>query len=122
MDAKLFIPQEWNDDPARCKRVHIPKKEYEKHKTRHQHCLEMLDEQGEKLPYQCRISEMQTGDDELGKSSSFRRELRKRNEKYILAVPCNTNIRDFDLVPEYKRVAGRFRRESFIAWTTGRIS
>ena len=97
VNGKLFIPQEWNDDPARCKRAHVPKEEYKKHKTRHQHCLEMLDHQGGLLPH-----EWITGDDELGKSSGFRWELRKRDEKYVLAVPCNTNVRDKDLAPEYK--------------------
>lgn len=97
VNGKLFIPQEWNDDPVRCEKAHIPKQEYEQHKTRHQHCLEMLDHQGEFLPHA-----WITGDDELGRSAWFRRELRKRNEKYVLAVPCDTNIRDLDLVPEYK--------------------
>ena len=49
VNAKLFIPQEWNDNPARCKRARIPEKEYKKHKTRHQHCLEMYKEQGKLL-------------------------------------------------------------------------
>jgi SRSO17 transposase len=96
VNAKLFIPLEWNDDPVRCQRAHIPEYEYEKHKTRHRHCLEMLDEQGELLPHK-----WITGDDELGKSSSFRRELRKRNEKYVLAVPCNTTVRNLENTPEY---------------------
>ena len=43
VNAKLFIPQEWNDNPARCHRAKIPQSEYETHKTRHEHCLEMLD-------------------------------------------------------------------------------
>lgn len=55
-----------------------------------------LDEQGKKLPHQ-----WITGDDELGRSSSFRRALRKRNEPYILAVPSNTAVRDLEDVPEY---------------------
>jgi SRSO17 transposase len=97
VNAKLFIPQEWNDDPARCERAHIPKEEYAKHKTRHQHCLEMLDEQGDLLPHQ-----WIAGDDELGKSSSFRRELRKRNEQYVLAVPSNTTVCDWKIVLKYK--------------------
>jgi len=96
INAKLFIPQEWNDNPMRCEMAHIPKEEYEKHKTRHEHCLEMLDHQGEWLTHA-----WITGDDELGKSSWFRKELRKRNEKYVLAVPCNTNIRDLEMRPEY---------------------
>jgi len=94
--AKLFIPQEWNDDPARCERALIPKEEYERHKTRHEHCLEMLDEQGALLPHS-----WVTGDDELGKSNWFRRVLRQRDEQYCLAVPSDTNVRDLDNVPEY---------------------
>jgi SRSO17 transposase len=97
VNAKLFIPQEWNDDPARCERAHIPEEEYRKHKTRHQHCLEMLDQQGKFLPHQ-----WIAGDDELGKSSSFRQELRKRNEQYVLAVPCNTTVCDWKIVLKYK--------------------
>jgi len=96
VNAKLFIPQEWNDDPARCERARIPKEEYERHKTRHEHCLEMLDEQGALLPHA-----WITGDDELGKSSWFRRALRQRDEQYCLAVPSDTNVRDLDNVPEY---------------------
>jgi len=96
VNAKLFIPQEWNDDPARCKRAHIPEKEYRKHKTRHQHCLEMYKEQSELLPHQ-----WVAGDDEIGKVSSFRRALRKCTVKYVLAVPCNTKVRDLEQVPKY---------------------
>jgi len=96
VNAKLFIPQEWNDDPGRCERARIPVEEYLRHKTRHEHCLEMLDEQGEWLPHQ-----WVAGDDELGKSSGFRQKLRLRNEKYCLAVPSDTNVRDLNNVPEY---------------------
>ena len=49
VNAKLFIPQEWNDNPARCRNAWIPEKEYRQHKTRHKHCLEML-KQGKLLP------------------------------------------------------------------------
>ena len=56
----------------------------------------MLDEQGKLLPHK-----WVTGDDELGKSSSFRRALRQRDEQYCLAVPSDTNVRDLDNVPEY---------------------
>jgi len=96
VNARLFIPQEWNDDPARCRRAHVPEKEYKKHKTRHRHCLEMYKEQSKLLPHQ-----WIAGDDELGKSSPFRREWRKRKKKYVLAVPCNTTVRDLERTPEY---------------------
>jgi len=93
VNAKLFIPQEWNDNPARCKRARIPEKEYKKHKTRHQHCLEMYKEQGKLLPHK-----WVAGDDELGRSSPFRRALRKRKVKYVLAVPCNTTVLGWELL------------------------
>jgi SRSO17 transposase len=43
-----------------------------------------------------------TGDDEMGRSSRFRAELRRVNEPYLLAVPSNTTIRDLEgAVPEW---------------------
>jgi SRSO17 transposase len=43
-----------------------------------------------------------TGDDEMGRSSRFRAELRRLNEPYLLAVPSNTTVRDLEgAVPEW---------------------
>jgi hypothetical protein len=56
----------------------------------------MLKEQGKLLPHK-----WVAGDDEIGKVSSFRRALRNRNENYVLAVPCNTLVRDLENVPKY---------------------
>jgi SRSO17 transposase len=39
------------------------------------------------------------GDDEMGRSSSFRRDLRDLQEQYLLAVPSNTYIRDLESEP-----------------------
>jgi hypothetical protein len=36
------------------------------------------------------------GDDEMGRPAWFRRELRGRGERYLLAVPSNTTIRDLE--------------------------
>ena len=36
------------------------------------------------------------GDDEFGRASAFRAELRWRRLRYLLDVPCNTLIRDLD--------------------------
>jgi len=58
-------------------------------RTRHELILEMLEERGPSLPHAW-IS----GDDELGRSSWFRQELRSRHECYLLAVPSNTAVRD----------------------------
>jgi len=49
-----------------------------------------------------------TGDDELGRHSRFRRELRERGERYVLGVPCTTTMRDLEAPwPAYQ---GRGRR------------
>ena len=57
--------------------------------TRHQLALEMLAESGAALPHT-----WITGDDEMGRPSGFRQELRALGQRYLLAVPSNTTIRD----------------------------
>ena len=49
-----------------------------------------------------------TGDDELGRHTRFRQELRERGERYVLGVPCTTTMRDLEAPwPAYQ---GRGRR------------
>jgi hypothetical protein len=44
-----------------------------------------------------------TGDDELGRHTWFRHDLRERGERYVLGVPCITTIRDLEApLPEYQ--------------------
>lgn len=94
-DARLYLPREWADDSVRREKCGIPG--HIEFQTRHELCLEMLDLNGDTLPHA-----WITGDDEMGRSSTFRRELRKRKEQYILAVPSNTSIRDLEgPVPEW---------------------
>jgi len=54
----------------------------------------MLKEHGEKLPHT-----WIAGDDEMGRPSWFRRRLGRLNERYLLAVPSNTLIRDLHVDP-----------------------
>jgi len=56
--------------------------------------LDMLKNNGEYLPHN-----WIAGDDEMGRSSRFRRDLRGLDEQYLLAVPSNTGIRDLDSEP-----------------------
>ena len=53
--------------------------------TRRQLCLEMLEEVSQLLPQWWIM-----GDDEMGRSSSFRRELRTSQERYLLPVLSKT--------------------------------
>jgi SRSO17 transposase len=101
VNTRLYLPKEWANDRARRKGAGVPKAV--KFRTRHELALEMLDEQGSLLPHS-----WVAGDDEMGRSSGFRRDLQGRGERYLLAVPSNTLARDLDEPPpEY---AGRGRR------------
>jgi len=93
VDTQLYLPQEWTSDKKRMKQAGVPKAS-QRHRTRHELCLELLGRHGESLPHS-----WVTGDDEMGRPADFRRELRDRNERYLLAVPSNTTIRDLEVAP-----------------------
>jgi SRSO17 transposase len=54
----------------------------------------MLQEHGAVLPHA-----WVTGDDEMGRNSYFREQLRGMNEQYLLDVPANTLVRDLNTAP-----------------------
>jgi SRSO17 transposase len=89
VNMRLYLPEEWTKDKKRCKRAGVPKEIG--FRTRHELALEMLRENGDRLPHQ-----WVAGDDEMGRNSHFREELRTMGERYLLAVPCNTLVRDLD--------------------------
>ena len=92
VNARLYLPEDWAQDRARRKAAGVPKNV--RFQTRHEQALEMLDEQGRLLP-----QAWVTGDDEMGRSAHFRRDLNDRGERYLLAVPCNMLIRDLEAEP-----------------------
>jgi SRSO17 transposase len=87
VDVRLYLPKEWTRRKRRLRKAGVP--EDVGFRTRHELMLEMLEERGPLLPHA-----WVAGDDELGRSSWFRQELRARNECYLLAVPSNTLVRD----------------------------
>ena len=89
VDVRLYLPKGWAKDRMRRRRCGIP--QAVRYRTRHELALEMLRETGPLLPHG-----WVTGDDEMGRSSRFRAELRRLNEPYLLAVPSNTTIRDLE--------------------------
>jgi SRSO17 transposase len=89
VDMRLYLPREWAQDSRRRDKCHVPR--LVRYRSRHELCLEMLDEQGHLLPHQ-----WIAGDDELGRSGVFRRDLHERGERYLLAVPANTRVRDLE--------------------------
>lgn len=106
VNMRLYLPKEWATDRARCKAAGVPKQV--RFQTRHQQALEMLQEQGQLLPHG-----WVAGDDEMGRNSSFRRDLHERGEQYLLAVPCDTLIRDLDAEPPASPGRGRARKTPF---------
>jgi SRSO17 transposase len=108
VDVRLYLPRQWARQKRRRKKAGIPNAI--RFRTRHELFLEMLDQRGPVLPHAW-IS----GDDELGRCSWFRQELRTRGERYLLAVPSNTAVRDLtEPDPPYGGRGGRpkvpFRR------------
>jgi SRSO17 transposase len=101
VDVRLYLPKEWAKDKDRRTRAGVPKEV--RFRTRHELALEMLDGSGPRLPHA-----WVSGDDEMGRCSWFRKELRHRQEGYLLAVPSNTAVRDLTAAaPPY---TGRGRR------------
>jgi SRSO17 transposase len=92
VDTRLYLPKEWTTDKQRRKKAGVPTGI--RYRTRHQLCLEMLKEQGDKLPHA-----WITGDDEMGRPAWFRRRLDRLHEQYLLAVPSSTLVRDLEVDP-----------------------
>ena len=101
LDFRLSLPTEWARNRQRRQECHVPSDV--RYQTRQEQCLEMLAAWGDQVPHG-----WVTGDDELGRHTRFRQELRKRGERYVLGVPCTTTMRDLEApLPAY---AGRGRR------------
>lgn len=87
--TRLYLPEEWIKDKKRREKCAIPKEV--RYQTRHELALEMLRIHGSRLPHT-----WIAGDDEMGHATWFREALRKQGERYLLAIPFNTTIRDLN--------------------------
>jgi hypothetical protein len=105
-DFRLYLPQGWAGDRRRRSEAGVPKDV--RFRTRHELALRMLDEHGGLLPHR-----WVAGDDEMGRSSWFRRQLRQRGERYLLAVPGNTLVHDLVSEPPHPG-QGRRKRGPFV--------
>src|SRR5438128_521708 len=112
LDFRFSRHEEWARDKQRRPACHVPTAVRDH--PRPEQCVKRLDAWGKPVPHR-----WVTGDDELGRPTRFRQELRARGERYVLGVPCTTTMRDLETpVPAY---AGRGRRpkapgQSVIAW------
>jgi SRSO17 transposase len=92
VDFRLYLPREWAKDRKRRKKAGVPKEV--KGQTRHDLALEMLARRGPSLPHG-----WVAGDDEMGRPAWFRQRLAADKERYLLAVPSNTSLRDLEAEP-----------------------
>ncbi len=89
VDFRLYLPREWVNDKKRRKKAGVPKDV--PYKTRHELALEILGRHGSVLPHG-----WVAGDDEMGRPAWFRQRLARDRQRYFLAVPSNTTIRDLE--------------------------
>lgn len=99
VDTRLFLTQARAKDKQHRKKCRVPQEV--RFQTRLDLALDMLTEKGSLLPHA-----WIAGDDEFGRSTQFRRDLRGMNEQYLLAVPSNTLIRDLEAEPPLYRGRG----------------
>jgi SRSO17 transposase len=101
VDTRLYLPKGWARSRKRRAKAGVPAEV--KFRTRHELALEMLDQHVAALPHG-----WVAGDDEMGKVPEFRGQLQTRGERYLLAVPSNTLVRD--LAAEPPPYSGRGRQ------------
>jgi len=107
VDERLYLPKSWAHDKKRRKKCGVPKEV--RYQTRHALALDMLENNRALLPHQ-----WITGDDEMGRSSGFRRDLRGLGEQYLLAVPSDTGIRDLESAPPAYSGCGAPAKQPFM--------
>jgi SRSO17 transposase len=103
LDRRLYLPQDWADDPRRRQKCHIPQDV--KFQEAWRIAVDLLERCRRDLPHA-----WVTGDDEMGRPVQFRGWLRKHRERYVLDVPCNTSVRDLECRRPRRRRAGRGRK------------
>jgi SRSO17 transposase len=103
LDRRLYLPEEWAGDESRREKCHVPPDV--KFPEEWRIALDLLDRSLPGLAHGWIV-----GDDELGRAAAFRAALRRRKDRYVLDVPCNTLVRDLERRRPRRRHAGRGRK------------
>ena len=85
LDARLYLPEDWANDPVRREETHVP--DDVEYKKKWEMILDMLDDWRSDIPHSCIVA-----DGEFGRCSAFRKKLVELGETYILDVPCNSML------------------------------
>jgi SRSO17 transposase len=90
VDAKLYLPAEWTNDPARCRRFHVPENTVFQTKT--EIAIDLLDQAiTRSLPIRAVL-----GDAGYGRNPDLVEAIEKRGIPYLLAVPACFGVRKID--------------------------
>ena len=87
LDRQLYLPRDWAEDPRRRQAAHVPAAVTFRESWRIG--LDLLDRAAADVPFG-----WVAGDDEFGRASALRAQLRLRRLRYVLDVPANTLVRD----------------------------
>jgi SRSO17 transposase len=113
LDARLYLPPERAVDSVHRLKTHVPQEVVFQEGWRLS--LDLLRTTGRQLPHPWVV-----GDDEFGRASDFRAQLRLCRERYVLDVPCTTTVRDLSERRPPTHPGGRARLplfEQVRAWT-----
>jgi SRSO17 transposase len=103
LDRRLYLPKDWATDKARRAECHVPGSV--RFQERWRMGLKMIDAHGQQVPHRWVVA-----DDEFGRVQAFRAGLRKREEPYVLDVPCSTLVRDLQGRRPARRPGSKSRR------------
>lgn len=87
LDCQLYLPVEWAKDQERRAATYVPRDVRFQEKWRI--ALDLVDRCAKEVKHG-----WVTGDDEFGRVTEFRAQLRVRRERYVVDVPCNTLVRE----------------------------
>src|SRR3954447_23813649 len=103
LDRRLYLPEDWAADAERRQKCHVPEAVTFRESWRI--AVDLLGGCRKDLAHA-----WVSGDDEMGRPAQFRGWLRRHGERYVLDVPCNTNVRDLECRRPPRRRAGRGRK------------
>jgi len=103
VDRRLYLSREWAADRKRRRQTHVP--QAVRFREGWRLGLDLLDRAAADLPFG-----WVAGDDEFGRVTALRAELRQRGWRYVLDVPCDTLVRDGDEAPAAGKRCPPWRR------------
>jgi SRSO17 transposase len=105
IDARLFLPRPWTDDPERCKRAGVPKEVT--YASKGDIGLELLRQARERGHLQ---GQWVTADEWYGRGGELRDELEKDGWRYVLQVPLDLEVFTEPAKLEMEQRGGRGRK------------